>query len=916
MKYLFLAEKNSVMRAVEDAYNKHKTEIDDKLGGEVTFTALSGHVCRWLEPSEYKEWKDEKWADLELPLTPEPFLITGSKEKHASEVLKSVKSIIKSENPDAYIVGTDSDVEGNGIFYLLSEELGITDKPTLRFFEQSLTEKEVVHSLLNMTDFYKEPRDTRMTNTFITRSQFDWLVGMNATIAITVRSGELYKVGRVKAPTLKLVYDNSKAIDDFKPHSDFLIKANYAKGFSGLMIQEDSSEEDFFETREKAEEFIESLSEKEKATVLSVDRKRKSSKPPVLYKLSALQGEAGTKHNFSPKETLDTVQELYEMKLLTYPRTDGTCVSTAKADTFGALINTLKSVEPLKEYAKSVSALEIENVKANKKIVNDEEVKRSSHDALLITENVPDLNALSPMQRNIYLLVARRFLAQFLPDKEDETTTLFAEISKRKFKSISTKNIKPGWHELYEGKEDKEKEKEEEKDASKEIPKEVSEGDILEVSEIVPHEKKSKPPARLTSASLVTAMENISKFIDDKYLKGVMNEAKGIGTQATRADIIEQLINSKYIKCEGKNNHLFITDMGKRYMEVMQNFSITDPTSAARWESMFQSVKEGEISLEDAKEKTLDYVYDFIEEIAGAEIKVTPRLVETLDNVKCPYCKGAIKKLSWGYACENSKGEECNFKLSNFSGKVTDNDVNELITNGITRKITAISKSKKTGKAFNAMLKLMPKGSEEAVAFSFEEPKELSVKCPYCGGKIFQYEWGYGCENRKDKKCNFGVNGNKGRVKPSDIETLILKGKTDLIKGVSLNKKTKKLSDGYIVLNEKGSQYPTHNEWPKSENGPVSDVKCPYCGGEILASKFSYYCENKNEKGCKFSVSRYEGLFTEDDLRSLLTDGSTRYIDNLKSKKGSFYTASFILNSKSDAETSGFTTKQSFPPRN
>lgn len=905
MKYLFLAEKNSVMRAVEDAYKKNKAVIDEKLGGEVIFTALSGHVCRWLEPSEYKEWKDEKWADLELPLTPEPFLIAGSKEKYASGVLKDVKALIEKEDPDAFIVGTDSDVEGNGIFYLLSENLGITDKPTLRFFEQSLTEKEVVNSLLNMTDFYKEPRDIRMTNTFITRSQFDWLVGMNATIAISVRAGELYRVGRVKAPTLKLVYDNSLAIDNFVPHSDFQIKANYEDNFTGLMLSDDESDGECFETKEKAEEFIESLSDKDTAKVLSIERKKKSSKAPVLYKLSALQGDAGSKYNYSPKETLDTVQELYEKKFLTYPRTDGTCVSTAKADTFSTLIHALTTVEELQEYANNVTGADINRVRKNKKVVNDEEVKRSSHDALLPTETAPNFASLSIKQKNIYLLVAKRFLAQFLPDKEDESTTLIAEIDGRKFKSTGSKNIEPGWSVLYDNKEKSEK-----------IPETINEGDEISVSDIVTHEKKSKPPARLTSASLVTAMENIAKYIGDKYLKDVMTEAKGIGTQATRADIIEQLINSKYISCEGKNNALSITDLGKRYMETMKAFSITDPSSAAEWESMFQSVREGTIDIEEAKEKTLDYVYDFIEEIAKAEIKVTPRKVETID-AKCPYCGGTIRKLKWGYACENSNGEECNFKLSSFNGKVKDKDVIELINTGITRKIKDISKSKTTGKAFSAMLKLSPKGSTEAIRFTFDAPKELPVKCPYCEGRIFEHDWGYGCENTRDKSCNFMVSNKRKKIKATDIEALVVKGKTELIKGIGVSTKTKKPFDAYLVLNEKGSENATSYEFPPREALPEvpDDLTCPYCTGKIVARRFTFECENKAEKKCVFSVSRCDGLFTVDDLKDLITDGSTRYIDGLKSSKGSTYSAGFTLLSKEEAKKQGYATERIWPPR-
>lgn len=911
------------MRAVEDAYKHNKAAIDTKLGGEVVFTALSGHVCRWLEPSEYDEWKDTKWKDLELPLTPEPFQIAGTKEEYASGVLANVKKLVKEEKPDAYIVGTDSDVEGNGIFYLLSKYLHIENKPTYRFFEQSLTEKEIVHSLLHMTDFYKEPRDVRMTDTFITRSQFDWLVGMNATIAITTRSGELYRVGRVKAPTIKLVYDNSMAIDNFVPHSDFFVKAEFADGFTGMMLTEDRSEEEVFETEDKAIAFIEALSDPKSANVVSLEKKKISQSAPALYKLSSLQGEAGSKYNYSPKQTLDTVQELYEMRLLTYPRTDGTFVSTAKAATFDTLINTMKHIPELSEHANKVSAADIEKVKKNKKVVNDEEVKKSSHDALLPTETIPsNFEKLSKMQQDIYLLVAKRFLAQFLPDKVNESTTLLSNISGRIFRSKGTITLLPGWSILYRKTSD-----EEEKEKDEKIPSSIEKGATISVNTVKPHEKVSKPPARLTSATLVTAMENIAKYIDDKHLKDVMKEAKGIGTQATRADIIEQLIKTGYIKCEGKKNTLSITDMGKRYMETMKQFSITDPTTAAEWESVFQSVKEGKVSREDAKEQTLDYVYDFIDEVAKAEIKVAPRDLQVL-NVNCPFCKenGKIRKLKWGYACENAIGKEaaCHFKLSNFDGKVTEKDIAALSTEGITRKITAISKSKKTGKAFNARLKLIG-NTENGIQFAFDDPEELPVKCPYCQGKIFKYDWGYSCENRRSQACTFVVSNKRKKIQITDVEELVIKGKTRVIKGIAVSSKTKKPFDAMLVLLPKGTKddkgrdvvckYDFGDKDKTSVQLPEvpDDLKCPYCNGKVVADRFYFRCEhnNKEKQSCGFAVSRHNGKFTTDDLRDLLEKGETRYIENLVSQKGKTFTAAFKLNEKG----AKYATEMVFPPK-
>lgn len=887
MKYLFLAEKNSVMNAVEDAYRKNKGKVDAAVHGELIFTALSGHVCRWLEPSEYDEWKDKNWKDLELPLTPEPFVIAGTKEPYAAGVLKKVTELIKKERPDGYIVGTDSDVEGNGIFYLLSNYLHITDKPTRRFFEQSLTEKEIVDSLLHMTDFYKEPRDVRMTNTFIIRSQFDWLVGMNATIGVTLKSGELYKVGRVKAPTLKLVYDNSKAIDNFIPHSDFQIKAEYSDGFTGLMTGDDNGEESF-DTKEKAEAFIESIENCKTASVKSVERKKVSTGAPALYKLSTLQGEAGSQYNLTPRETLDTVQSLYEKKLLTYPRTDGIHVSSQKAETFGALLHSISHVEKLSEYAKAIGEKEIERVKKNKRVVNDEEVKKSSHDALLPTDHVPDMEKLSEKEKKIYTMVATRFLSQFLPEKEDIKTVLLSDIDGHTFKSNGSITTEPGWSILYD-----------KKDTSEKIPDSIKNGDTLNVHSIMPHEKVSKPPKRLTESSLVTAMENIAKFIDDKKLKEVMKEAKGIGTQATRADIIDQLIKTGYIQCEGKNNALYITDVGKRYIDVLKDFSITDPSSAAEWESMFKNVKEGTDSFHDAREKTIDYVYDFMEEIAKANIKARARTVETL-SVKCPYCGGSIRKLKWGYACENSKDNGCTFKVTSFNGKLKDSDIKALIETGITRKIKAISKSKKTGKPFDAKLGLCEKGEENAIKYIFDAPETLDIKCPYCDGEIISYSWGYACENSKDNGCSFKVSNAGGKVTTEDLRELIEKKHTRLIPKVYIAK-TGKSYDAVLTLQDKDATYPVKCIFPQRTKEKLTST-CPWCGGNIIKTDWNYECEKK----CGFKVSHYHGQVTENDLKDLLKNGKTRTIEGLMGKNNKPFSATIKLNEKGSKYATSF----------
>ena len=706
LKYLFIAEKPSVMRQVRDTYNKHKAEIVKKIG-EIDFVALSGHICRWEEPSEYAKWKDLKWSEMELPLIPESFVVVRKTDKHSNEVLSNVKETIKKNKYDGLIVGTDSDTEGNGIFYLVAKYLKLENYKTLRFFEKSMTEKEILESLYSMTDFYKNPRDVHMTECFITRSQFDWLVGMNATIGITVKQNELYKVGRVKAPTLKLVYDNSKAIDEFKPHSSYLIKAEYAEGFTSIYSDTDGEPIEY-QTEKEALEQIKNFN-KNSAVVKKVERKDKSIHAPLLYKLSQLQAEAGALYNYTPDKTLSLVQSLYDKQFVSYPRTDGTYISSEKAKTLPSLLRSANVLPGLHPYLMKITNDIIKKVSTDKRVVNDAKVQESSHDALLPTEVAPDLSTLSKDEVNIYDLICRRLVAQFLPDLVETKTVLFADVDGDLFKSTGSCIKQKGWSELYNRKSNAET-----------IPENIKNGSVLNINKFSPYEKKSVPPKRLTEASLVLAMENIAKYITEKDLKLAMKEAKGIGTQATRAQIISDLIKTGYMESRTNKNLLYITDVGKRYIEALKDFTITDPVQSAKWETMFQGVKNGDIPYPEAKKNTITYVNDFIKEIDNIKAAPVSNHTRSDTGLICPYCGKKIIAYKWGYACEDSmKG--CAFKLSSFNGKVKESDVKSLISKGVTREIKNISKSANTGKMFNAALKLSPKGSKYVTSFVFSK---------------------------------------------------------------------------------------------------------------------------------------------------------------------------------------------------
>lgn len=810
MRYLFIAEKADVMKKVEAVYKKYKAQVMNSIG-EIDFVALTGHVCRYLEPKEYPDWQNQKWHEMNLPLVPSNFEVTEIENDFKKKKIDGVKTALKNKRYDGIIVGTDADTEGNGIYYLLCQKLKLKKYKTLRFYEESLTEREILKSLASMTDFYKEPRDLQMTDAFLLRSRFDWLLGMNGTIAVTRKAGTLFKVGRVKAEVMNIVYENSNACDRFVPHSDYEVHAIYQDGFSGVMVE--SGKPVSFEKKTDAEQYIaDSLDGKNHVTVTSIERKKVRTAPPQLYKLSTLQVDAGSKFNLSPQEVLDLVQALYEKGFVSYPRTDGEYISTQKAKELPTLVKAAEKVPELAPFIQGFQKADLERALNNKHFVNDEEVKKASHDALLPTAVKFDLNSLPPMEQEIYSLICKRLVAQFFKELEEEKTTLDAETDGILFHSTGSTVTEPGWTQLIP-----------KKNTAAVIPNGIRKGDTLAVVSFSAHEKKAAPPKRLTLATLVSAMEGIAKFISDKALKKVFVQAKGIGTPATRGAIINDLITSGYIESRGKNNLLYITDSGRDYIKALSNLSIIRPEQAAEWESYFQAVKTGVMTLTEGEKLCFGYVYDMITEVN--KMPDPPRRAapgKIVAGCQCPYCGKPVLDGKWSYHCEGYK-TDCNFSVNKADGKFTEKHLNELLKKGRTGVIKKLVHSQKTGKDYDAALVLEPKGSQYATKIEMPDlPGKATqgktiagCQCPYCGKPVLDDKWSYHCEGYK-AGCNFSVNKSDGKFTEKHLDELIKKGRTGVIKNIIHSQKTGQDYDASVVLEPKGSQYATKLEFPKT----------------------------------------------------------------------------------------------------
>lgn len=710
-RWFFIAEKPSLMREVQKCYRNHQKDIINKVGS-IDFIALAGHVCGSFFPDDYKnhpEWSG-KWDEIDYPIIPQQWGIKALDDKRKKETLKKIKSSVSEY--DGIIVGTDSDTEGYGIYYLLEHYLKIEKKKALRFIEHSLTDKEIYEQLLCMRDYHTDPVHKHFTESFLIRMRTDWLFGMNVTRLMTNKCGVLMNTGRVKAATTKLIYDNSMAIDQFVSRTYYYLTADYGN-FKASQIDKHGKYVEYATAEEVKKQSV-PLNGK----VLKKDVKDEYTNAPQLYDLSAIQVEAGRLYKMSPKEVLATIQSLYEThKVISYPRTQCRYVSSEKAKEFPDMLKKLLVFPELKPYVEKISVNDIKRVQADKRIVNDKEVEKESHDALLPTDKTPDLSKLSEIERQICLLIYTRLLAQFLPKLRQQKTKLFLQHGDKLFYTTGKMVIDDGWRKLYGSLK------------NIELPL-LTEGQPVTAKEIVPDAKKTTPPKRYTDASIVDAMTNIANQIKDDALRKSLSESKGIGTSATRAQIIDEIIKAGYV--DVKKKQLYITEKGKHLIESFPGIDLFKPEFSAVMDYDMKLIQRGEKDYDTVYADTLNKLRKTCEQIEQTKVS------GPVSKYKCPRCHSYMKEVSWGYVCD-----ACDIKVPFSIGghKFTESEMNILFEGEKTKPITL---KKKDGNPFSASLILT---AEQGVQFDFSS----GVLCPYCKNDMRHNKGGYFCD------CGFKV---------------------------------------------------------------------------------------------------------------------------------------------------------------
>lgn len=704
-KILVLAEKPSVGRDLARVLNCNKKGNGYLEGDKYIVTWALGHLVTLADPEAYDE-KYKSWRIEDLPMLPKYLKLVVIKQ--SGKQFSAVREQMNRKDVSEIVIATDAGREGELVARWIIEKAGVK-KPLKRLWISSVTDKAIKEGFSKL----RPGKDyENLYASAVARSEADWVVGINATRALTCKYNAQLSCGRVQTPTLAIIARREEEIQNFKPKSYYGITAN-TKDIK-LVWQDSKSKDVKTFDREKRDKIMVSLRNKD-AEVIDVSKTDKKSFAPGLYDLTELQRDANRIFSFSAKETLSIMQKLYEShKVLTYPRTDSRYISTDIVDTLKDRVKAV-AVGP---YSKVAFKVLKGSIKGNKSFVDNSKV--SDHHAIIPTEEVPDLSSFNDKERKIYDLVVKRFLAVLYPPFEYNQISVTTSIGGEHFIAKGKVILAQGWKEVYDNSFDEEDAKD---DVREQIMPNLNKGDVLKVISLIETKGETKPPAPFNEGTLLSAMENPVKYMDteNSALKKTIGETGGLGTVATRADIIEKLFNTFVIEKRGKD--IFITSKGKQLLELVPE-DLKSPTLTAQWEQKLAAIAKGNLNKDTYINEMKNYAKQVVNEIKSSEerfkhdnmtrnkcpecgkymLEVNGKKgkmlvcqdrecgyrkgVARVTNARCPECKKRLEIRGEGegqiYACPNSN---CNFreKVSVFnkrfekSDKVNKKEVNNLM---------------------------------------------------------------------------------------------------------------------------------------------------------------------------------------------------------------------------------------------
>ena len=609
-KTLVLAETPSVGKELARVLGAGRGGEGYMEGGKYIVTWALGHLVTLADPEEY-DAKYKTWDMETLPMLPEKRKLTVIKE--TSRQYRVVQGLLKRPDVEELVIATDAGREGELVARWILEKAGWRGK-TRRLWISSQTDRAIREGFQNLRPASEYDNLYRSAEA---RSQADWFVGLNVTRALTCRYGASLSAGRVQTPTLSLLVEREKEIRDFVPKEFYTVSARTEQGFEAL--RRDASGQSRMFDRGEAERIRDRLQGKT-GRIVRLKKQVKQVPPPAAYDLTELQRDANEKYAYSAKETLNLIQSLYERhKLLTYPRTDSRYISDDVVPTLPERLQAMR----FGDYAPLVNRLLRSRPLQTKYLVNNAKV--TDHHAILPTEEPADFRYLSGPEQNIYDLAARRYLAVLLPPFSYEEMELTVQCEGETLRCRGRRVLEEGWHAAY-GSAVPEEEEEEEK--SQNLP-ELKEGESVRFREVKVSVGKTSPPARYTEAALLTAMEHPPAAGEDRK---TLEETGGLGTPATRADIIEKLLSSFYAERSGKT--LTPTSKGTQLVSLVPE-ELRSPRLTARWENRLAAIAAGKEAPEKFIREMKDYASRLVTEVKASQGQYRH---DNATKERCPDC--------------------------------------------------------------------------------------------------------------------------------------------------------------------------------------------------------------------------------------------------------------------------------------
>ena len=807
-KHLIIAEKPSVAQDIARALGGFSKEKDYFESDAFVLSSAIGHLLELVVPEEY-EVKRGKWSFAHLPVIPPRFALQPVEK--TEDRLKLLTRLIKRKDIDGLINACDAGREGELIFNYIAQHSG-SKKPVRRLWLQSMTQSAIKEGFAHLREA-TEVEGLRLAA--VSRAESDWLIGINGTRAMTAFNSKtggfhLTTVGRVQTPTLTVVVEREEAIRAFKPRAYWELEATFGakKGaYTGRWFDEKyKKSHDEHATAYRL--WTEAEATAIRAACLNQPaRAEEETKPssqlsPLLYDLTSLQREANSRFGFSAKTTLGLAQALYEKhKVLTYPRTDSRALPE---DYLGTVKGVLKGLPD--DYA--VFAAEIGEkgwVKPNKRIFNN--TKISDHFAIIPTGTAP--KSLSEAEWKLYDMVTRRFLAVFYPAAEYQITTRITRVAadgaQHAFKTEGRVLSYAGWLAVY-GRDAQA----EDEDAAPSLPP-LTAGETLNTEAIAIKAAFTRPPPRYTEATLLSAMEGAGKMVDDEELRAAM-AGRGLGTPATRAQIIENLISETYLHREGKE--LAPTAKAFSLITLLRGLGVKElasPELTGEWEYKLAQMERGALSRDEFMAHITQLTQDIVERAKRYESDTVPGDFATL-TAPCPKCGGVVKENYKKFACQG-----CDWSAWKIvAGRQFEvAEMEALLREGKIGPLTGFRN--KMGRPFDAEIRLndeqqpefdfgQPREGEEAEAVDFSDREPLGP-CPKCGARVFEHGTSYVCEKSvgPDKSCDFrsGKVILQQAVEPVQMQKLLAEGKTELLTGF-VSARTRRKFSAFLVRDKVG----------------------------------------------------------------------------------------------------------------